>query len=114
MRPITQAEDAAWQRTSCVALSEILAAHKSLPIIPWTATGGLRLYADISAYADDPAGTFEAWRDALELGDEKAVRDTHVERRWVSGEYATKRGGDKVTLIVHVTVDLPEDEAVTS
>lgn len=111
MRPITQAEQARWQRVAAVALTEILDKHRDLPIIDWQLHGTLRLFGMIPLGDLDPLGSFETWRDALALGDETTLRDTVTDKHWVTGTW-TSGNGDCVEVMLHTTVLLPEGEEV--
>lgn len=111
MKPITQAEQARWQREAVLALTEILNAHRGLPIIDWQLHGTLWLFGMIPLRDEDALASFEAWRDALGLGDETTLRDTVMDKHWATGAWTTG-GGDRVKVMLHVTVPLPEDEVV--
>lgn len=112
MRPITQAEQARWQREAVLALTEILDEHRTLPVVEWRVQDTRKLIIAIGSLSDDPIADYEAWRDALGLSGEKVMRDNVEDWRFCSGTWVTARGGHRVDVVLHVTVRLPEDEAV--
>lgn len=121
MKPITQFEEWRWQRIAIAALDEITAKHKTLPVIIWQLTGGMKLVGVVERTThDDAMAVYGAWRDALARSDasvvdgEKHMRDDVKDWRWTQGTWTTKRGGHRVTVALSVYAPLAVNEEQVS
>ena len=72
MFPITQEEQASWQRRAAAELVVILEAHRDLPVIAWTVgPAGSTLAGRVDALEskEQVRAVFHCWRSALALAE---------------------------------------------
>lgn len=113
---VTQADRYQWQRAAARELAAILEEHADLPAIIWTigSTGSLKGAVNGHAVGADARVTFEAWRNALQLGpiaEHPVSSGTAMHLRG-----SIHRAGVKVTVTASVPAESDEEptEAATA